>query len=55
MMNFFAEVKKYSLKLVEMILLVLTSSSTDPSSSAPPARDSAPSEVSSTSACLFFR
>jgi hypothetical protein len=46
MKKFFAEAKKYSQKLVELILPVSTSSSDAPSSSAPPAPDSTSSEVS---------
>jgi hypothetical protein len=46
MKKFFAEAKKYSHKLVELIFPVPTPSSTAPSSSAPPTLDSTPSEVS---------
>jgi hypothetical protein len=46
MKKFFAEAKKYSQKIVKFILSVLTPSSAAPSSNAPPAPKSTPSEVS---------
>jgi hypothetical protein len=46
MKKFFAEAKKYSQKIVEFILPVLTPSSAAPSSNAPPAPKSTPSEMS---------
>jgi hypothetical protein len=46
MRGFFAEAKKYSQNLVELILPVPTHSTAAPSSSAPPGTDPAPTEVS---------
>jgi hypothetical protein len=46
MKEFFSEAKKYSPNLVSLILHVPSSSTAAPSSSAPPAPDSTPSEVS---------
>jgi hypothetical protein len=46
MKKFFSEAKKYSQKLVKLILPVPTPSSAAPSSSAHPTPDSTPSEVS---------
>jgi hypothetical protein len=45
MKKFFSEAKKYSQKLVELILPVPMPSTAAPSSSAPPATDPASSEV----------
>jgi hypothetical protein len=45
MKMFFAEVKKYSAKLIELIMPEPSPSTTAPSSSVPPAMETAPNEV----------